>query len=244
MPRLSTWFIRASLLYLATGFTLGALMLANKGVRLDPLFWRLLPAHIEVLLVGWIAQLAMGMAFWILPRFHSKRGNVVLAWLTFGLFNAGVWLVGIGSLLDTGGWLLLLGRISETAAVIAFVCHAWPRVKAANEDDWHAEYLDAIIALRVVDGVDAAMAHIARYGSHHTDSIITDDHAIATKFLAEVDSAIVLHNASTQFADGGEFGFGAEIGIATGRFHARGPVGAEQLTTFKYRVHGHGQTRP
>jgi glutamate-5-semialdehyde dehydrogenase len=118
------------------------------------------------------------------------------------------------------------------------------RVKAAGEDDWHTEYLDAIIALRVVDGVDDAMAHIARYGSHHTDSIITDDHAIATKFLAEVDSAIVLHNASTQFADGGEFGFGAEIGIATGRFHARGPVGAEQLTTFKYRVHGHGQTRP
>jgi len=118
------------------------------------------------------------------------------------------------------------------------------RVKAANEDDWSTEYLDAIIALRVVDGADAAMAHIARYGSHHTDSIVTDDHAIATKFLAEVDSAIVLHNASTQFADGGEFGFGAEIGIATGRFHARGPVGAEQLTTFKYRVHGHGQTRP
>jgi glutamate-5-semialdehyde dehydrogenase len=118
------------------------------------------------------------------------------------------------------------------------------RAKAATEEDWPAEYLDAIIAAKVVDGVDDAIAHIERYGSHHTDAIVTADQKAADKFLNEVDSAIVLHNASTQFADGGEFGFGAEIGIATGRMHARGPVGVEQLTTFKYRIRGSGQTRP
>ncbi len=119
-----------------------------------------------------------------------------------------------------------------------------PRVKPATEEDWSTEYEDAIISARVVDGVDEAIALIARYGSHHTDAIVTDDTKTAEKFLNEVDSAIVLHNASTQFADGGEFGFGAEIGIATGKFHARGPVGVEQLTSFKYRIHGTGQTRP
>jgi glutamate-5-semialdehyde dehydrogenase len=119
-----------------------------------------------------------------------------------------------------------------------------PRVKAASEEDWSTEYLDAVISAKVVDGVDDAIGHIERFGSHHTDSIVTEDGATAEKFLNEVDSAIVLHNASTQFADGGEFGFGAEIGIATGRFHARGPVGAEQLTSFKYRVRGSGQIRP
>jgi glutamate-5-semialdehyde dehydrogenase len=118
------------------------------------------------------------------------------------------------------------------------------RVKPASEDDWSTEYLDAVIAAGVVDGVDAAIAHIERYGSHHTDAIVTDDAAAAEKFLREIDSAIVLHNASTQFADGGEFGFGAEIGIATGRLHARGPVGVDQLTTFKYRIRGNGQIRP
>ena len=118
------------------------------------------------------------------------------------------------------------------------------RVKAASEDDWATEYLDAIIAVKVVDGVEGAIDHIERYGSHHTDSIVTEDKQAAEKFLSEVDSAIVLHNASTQFADGGEFGFGAEIGIATGKLHARGPVGAEQLTSFKYRVRGTGQIRP
>ena len=118
------------------------------------------------------------------------------------------------------------------------------RVKPASEPDWSTEYLDAILTAGVVEGVDAAIAHIERYGSHHTDAIVTEDKKTAEKFLREVDSAIVLHNASTQFADGGEFGFGAEIGIATGRLHARGPVGVEQLTSFKYRVHGSGQTRP
>jgi glutamate-5-semialdehyde dehydrogenase len=118
------------------------------------------------------------------------------------------------------------------------------RVKAATEEDWATEYLDAIIAVRVVDGVGGAIEHIESHGSHHTDAIVTDDAAAANKFLTEVDSAIVLHNASTQFADGGEFGFGAEIGIATGRLHARGPVGVEQLTTFKYRIRGNGQIRP
>jgi glutamate-5-semialdehyde dehydrogenase len=118
------------------------------------------------------------------------------------------------------------------------------RVKPASEDDWSTEYLDAIIAAKVVDGIDTAIAHIERYGSHHTDAIVTGDAAAAEKFLHEVDSAIVLHNASTQFADGGEFGFGAEIGIATGRLHARGPVGTEQLTTFKYCIRGSGQIRP
>jgi glutamate-5-semialdehyde dehydrogenase len=118
------------------------------------------------------------------------------------------------------------------------------RVKPATAEDWDTEYEDAIISARVVDGIDDALAHIRDHGSHHTDAIVTEDVAVATRFLNEVDSAIVLHNASTQFADGGEFGFGAEIGIATGKFHARGPVGAEQLTSFKYRIHGTGQTRP
>jgi glutamate-5-semialdehyde dehydrogenase len=118
------------------------------------------------------------------------------------------------------------------------------RVKPASEQDWYTEYLDAIIAVRVVDDVDAAIAHIRKYGSQHTESIVTDDAAAAERFLARVDSAIVLHNASTQFADGGEFGMGTEIGISTDKFHARGPVGVEQLTSYKYVVRGNGQIRP
>ena len=120
----------------------------------------------------------------------------------------------------------------------------FPAARAATEDDWKTEYLDAIIAVKCVAGLEEAISHIEHYGSHHTDSILTDDEAAAEKFLNALDSAIVLWNASTQFADGGEFGMGAEIGIGTGKLHARGPVGAEQLTTFKYVVRGDGQTRP
>jgi glutamate-5-semialdehyde dehydrogenase len=145
----------------------------------------------------------------------------------------------------------LLGRLID--ALIAAGCavrgdatarQADARVTTASEEDWRTEYLDAIIAVRVVESLEAAIDHIETYGSHHTDCIVTEDAAAAERFLREVDSAIVMHNASTQFADGGEFGFGAEIGIATGRMHARGPVGLEQLCTFKYRVRGDGQTRP
>ena len=125
----------------------------------------------------------------------------------------------------------------------AQVCAAYSSAKPATEEDWGTEYLDAIIAVRAVAGVEEAMRHIARYGSQHTECIITDDKAAAERFLTGLDSAIVLHNASTQFADGGEFGMGAEIGIGTGKLHARGPVGVEQLTTFKYLVRGNGQTR-
>ncbi|MFN4228964.1 glutamate-5-semialdehyde dehydrogenase [Parvibaculum sp.] len=118
------------------------------------------------------------------------------------------------------------------------------RVKAATEEDWYTEYLDSIIAVRVVNGIGGAIAHIRKYGSSHTEAIVTGNQKTADRFFAEVDSAILLHNASTQFADGGEFGMGAEIGIATGKFHARGPVGVEQLTSFKYLVRGSGQVRP
>ena len=140
----------------------------------------------------------------------------------------------VGALLDAGCEL----RGDARAAALD------PRIAPASAEDWDTEYLDAILAVAVVDGLDAALAHIARHGSHHTDAIVTEDPAAAERFLAEVDSAIVMHNASSQFADGGEFGLGAEIGIATGRLHARGPVALEGLTTYKWLVRGTGQVRP
>ena len=131
-------------------------------------------------------------------------------------------------------------EIRGDAAVVALI----PQAKPATEEDWKTEYEDAIISVKVVDGIEAAIAHIEHYSSHHTEAIIAEDAATVEKFFNEIDSAILLHNASTQFADGGEFGFGGEIGIATGKMHARGPVGVEQLTSFKYRIRGNGQTRP
>jgi glutamate-5-semialdehyde dehydrogenase len=119
-----------------------------------------------------------------------------------------------------------------------------PQAEAATEADWETEYLAPIIAVKVVDGLEEAIDHINRHGSHHTEAIVTEDIAAAARFLNEVDAGIVMHNASTQFADGGEFGMGAEIGISTGKLHARGPVGAEQLTSYKYKVRGQGQIRP
>ena len=126
----------------------------------------------------------------------------------------------------------------------AMVTSMIPGAKPATEKDWQTEYEDAIISVRIVDSIEAAIAHIEHYSSHHTEAIIAEDAAAVEKFFNEIDSAILMHNASTQFADGGEFGFGGEIGIATGKMHARGPVGVEQLTSFKYRVRGNGQTRP
>ena len=124
------------------------------------------------------------------------------------------------------------------------VCKRFSEIQPADEKDWSTEYLDAVVSVKVVDDFEAAIAHIDKYSSNHTDAIITENSVLAEQFLSRVDSAIVMHNASTQFADGGEFGMGAEIGISTGKMHARGPVGVEQLTGFKYVVHGTGQTRP
>jgi glutamate-5-semialdehyde dehydrogenase len=124
------------------------------------------------------------------------------------------------------------------------VCAQNERIKPAQTEDWTTEYLDAILSIKTVDGVEGAIAHIGQYGSGHTESICAEDTEAVKRFFHDLDSAILLHNASTQFADGGEFGMGAEIGIATGRIHTRGPVGAEQLTSYKYLVHGSGQTRP
>ena len=124
------------------------------------------------------------------------------------------------------------------------VCKAYPQAVAASESDWSTEYLAPVISVALVDGIGGAIAHIGKYSSNHTEAVIAEDPAVVERFMNEIDSAILLHNASTQFADGGEFGMGAEIGIATGKMHARGPVGVEQLTSFKYRVRGTGQTRP
>jgi glutamate-5-semialdehyde dehydrogenase len=141
----------------------------------------------------------------------------------------------------------VLGDLAQAGCVVradAAVRAVFPQAQVANDDDWSTEYLDAVIAAKVVDGVEDAIAHIERFGSHHTEAIMTEDKAVAERFLSALDSAIVLWNASTQFADGAEFGMGAEIGIGTGKLHARGPVGVEQLTTFKYVVRGTGQIRP
>lgn len=141
----------------------------------------------------------------------------------------------------------LVGALLEAGCELrgdARACALDPRIVPASAADWDTEYLEAILSVAVVDGLDAALAHIAAHGSHHTDAIVTEDEAVAERFLAEVDSAIVMHNASSQFADGGEFGLGAEIGIATGRLHARGPVALEGLTTYKWLVRGTGQVRP
>jgi glutamate-5-semialdehyde dehydrogenase len=134
--------------------------------------------------------------------------------------------------------------LQDGLAPAASPSHAMPTLTAATEEDWSTEYLDAIISVAIVDGISGAIAHIARYSSNHTEAVIAEDPTVVERFFTEIDSAILLHNASTQFADGGEFGMGAEIGIATGKMHARGPVGVEQLTSFKYRVRGSGQIRP
>ena len=140
----------------------------------------------------------------------------------------------------------VLNELAKAGCAIrgdAEVCALYPQAEQATAEDWATEYLDAIISVALVDGIDGALAHINRYSSHHTEAVIAEDAAVVERFFNEIDSAILLHNASTQFADGGEFGMGAEIGIATGKMHARGPVGVEQLTSFKYRVRGNGQTR-
>jgi glutamate-5-semialdehyde dehydrogenase len=195
-------------------------------------------AHLEGVCHVYVdGKAKLGMAKSIVLNAKMRRTGVCGAAETLLVDRAGAdRLLGplIAMLLDAGC------EIRGDAAVQAVD----PRVKPASKDDWGTEYLDAILTAGVVDGVDHAIAHIERYGSHHTDAIVTEDKKAAEKFLREVDSAIVLHNASTQFADGGEFGFGAEIGIATGRLHARGPVGVEQLTSFNYRIRGSGQTRP
>ena len=129
MPRLSCWFIRAALLYLAVGITIGSLILFHKGIPFYPFIWRLLPLHIEFLLFGWTVQLVMGVAFWIFPRFWRSRGDERPAWLAFGLINLGVWLAGAGLMLGAPAWIILIGRLAEAGAAAAFAWHAWPRVK-------------------------------------------------------------------------------------------------------------------
>jgi hypothetical protein len=132
MPRLSIYFIRAALIYLTLGFTIGALLLWNKGIPLDPILWRWLPAHIEFLFLGWTLQLALGVAFWILPRFYTARGNTTLAWLAFWLLNGGIWLVALTPLVPLSPIFPVVGRLAEAGAAIAFAIHAWPRIKPAG----------------------------------------------------------------------------------------------------------------
>ena len=149
---------------------------------------------------------------------------------------------GIGSLL-----MPILEALTEAGCEIrasSAVLKVFPGFKPATEEDWRTEYLDAVISVAIVDGISGAIRHINTYSSSHTEAVVAEDPAVVARFFNEIDSAILLHNASTQFADGGEFGMGGEIGISTGKMHARGPVGVEQLTSFKYRVHGTGQIRP
>jgi glutamate-5-semialdehyde dehydrogenase len=195
-------------------------------------------AHLEGICHTYVDKSAdLGMATRIVVNAKMRRTGVCGSTETLLVDQAA----------PTGTLSALIAALIEAGCEVrgdAAAQKADARVKAATEQDWLTEYLDAIISVKQVAGVDAAMAHIRKYGSQHTDAIIAQDQATADRFLAELDSAIVLHNASTQFADGGEFGMGAEIGIATGRMHARGPVGVEQLTTFKYVVRGTGQVRP
>jgi glutamate-5-semialdehyde dehydrogenase len=195
-------------------------------------------AHLEAIVHVYVhAKADLGMAKTLLVNGKMRRTGVCGATETMLIDRA---------ILDTHLVPILDALVAAGCAIRgdAEVCARFPAATPATEQDWSTEYLDAIISVKVVDGVDEAIDHVETYSSHHTDGIITEDEAVAARFLAEVDSAIVVHNASTQFADGGEFGFGGEIGIATGRMHARGPVGLEQLTSFKYRVNGTGQTRP
>jgi glutamate-5-semialdehyde dehydrogenase len=195
-------------------------------------------AHLEGICHTYVDRSAeLGMAKAIVLNAKLRRTGVCGATETLLVDKAA----------PAGHLAALVGALADAGCEVrgdAAAQAADKRVLAASEQDWSAEYLDAIIAVRVVDGVEGAIAHIRSYGSQHTDCIVANDSAAAERFLADLDSAIVLHNASTQFADGGEFGMGAEIGIATGRLHARGPVGVEQLTTFKYVVRGTGQIRP
>ena len=179
----------------------------------------------------WKAGQPLTLSTWIKPG--ALQPNAIV-------FSRGEGADGLQILLDQGAPVIKLGSQKSAAAARAIE----PSMKQATAEDWTTEYLAPVISVAVVDGVEGAAAHIAAYGSGHTDAIVTEDEAAAERFIALVDSAIVLVNASTQFADGGEFGFGAEIGIATDKLHARGPVGAEQLTTYKYVVRGTGQTRP
>jgi glutamate-5-semialdehyde dehydrogenase len=195
-------------------------------------------AHLEGICHTYVDRSAeLGMAKAIVLNAKLRRTGVCGATETLLVDQAA----------PAGHLAALVGALADAGCEVrgdAAAQAADKRVLAASELDWSTEYLDAIIAVRVIDGVEGAIAHIRSYGSQHTDCIVANDSATAERFLASLDSAIVLHNASTQFADGGEFGMGAEIGIATGRLHARGPVGVEQLTTFKYVVRGTGQIRP
>ncbi|MBZ9790834.1 glutamate-5-semialdehyde dehydrogenase [Rhizobium sp. 3T7] len=195
-------------------------------------------AHLEGLCHIYVdASANLGMAKEIVVNAKMRRTGICGAVETI-LVDSAVASTHLRPLLDA-----LTGAGCEIRGSAAVV-QAMPGVKAASEEDWSTEYLDAIVSVAVVEGISGAIQHIQTYSSNHTEAVIADDPDVVERFFTEVDSAILLHNASTQFADGGEFGMGAEIGIATGKMHARGPVGVEQLTSFKYRVHGTGQTRP